>query len=383
MNKKIRVGILFGGKSAEHQISLLSAKSVIDAIDKNKYEVILIGINKSGEWFLHEDLTRCLLNADNAKLIQLKAAIEHVALVPKEIGNPLVSLSGQVSYQPLDVVFPILHGTFGEDGTVQGLLKLANIPFVGAGVLGSAVGMDKDVMKRLLRDAGLPTAKFLAFSQDQRDDMQFDVIKNTLGLPFFVKPANLGSSVGISKVKSESEFDEKVDFAFQFDRKIMIEEFIPGREIECSVLGNEYPIASLPGELIPQHEFYSYEAKYLDENGALFEIPAKLPQEIIHQIQTLATKAYRVLCCEGMARVDLFLKTKGQVFINELNTIPGFTRISMYPKMWEASGLPYPQLIDRLIELALDRFKKEQNLKTTVSIEEVTPPIMVQKLIQK
>lgn len=381
MFKKIRVGILFGGKSAEHEVSLLSAKSVIQAMDKNKYEAILIGINKSGEWFLQEDLTRCLLNADNAKLIQLKKTNEGVALVPKEAGHPLVSLSGRALNQPLDVVFPILHGSFGEDGTVQGLLKLANLPFVGAGVLGSAVGMDKDVMKRLLREAGLPVAQFLTFSQHQRDSLQFETIKTALGLPFFVKPANSGSSVGISKVKSEADFEEKVELAFQFDRKILFEQFIPGREIECSVLGNEQPIASLPGELIPQHEFYSYEAKYLDENGALFEIPAKLPQDVIHNIQQLAIQAYETLCCEGMARVDMFLKADGQLFINELNTIPGFTKISMYPKMWEASGLPYSQLIDTLIELAIDRFKKEQNLKTTFSIEEEMLPFIASKIV--
>ncbi len=364
MSKKIRVGILFGGKSAEHEVSLLSAKSVIEAIDKNKYEVVLIGINKSGEWFLHEELKHCLLHADDAKLIQLKKVQETVALVPKELGNPLVSLSGKTLNKAIDVVFPILHGTYGEDGTVQGLLKLANVPFVGAGVLASAVGMDKDVMKRLLRDAELPTAKFLVVNRFDSKNLKFETIKKILGLPFFVKPANLGSSVGISKIKSEDDFYEKVALAFEYDRKILFEEFIPGREIECSVLGNDDPIASLPGEVIPQHEFYSYEAKYLDQNGALFEIPAQLSAELVIKIQTLAIETYKTLCCEGMARVDMFLKEDGQIVINELNTIPGFTRISMYPKMWVASGLSYPDLIDKLIELALQRFRDEQSLKT-------------------
>lgn len=364
MNKKIRVGILFGGKSAEHEVSLLSAKSVVEAIDKNKYEVILIGINKVGEWFLHEDMNHCLLHANDAKLIQLKKAQETVALVPKEIGNPLVSLSGRALNKAIDVVFPILHGTYGEDGTVQGLLKLANIPFVGAGVLASSVGMDKDVMKRLLRDAGVPTAKFISYNRFDAKNLKFENIKKILGLPFFVKPANLGSSVGISKIKSEEDFYEKVALAFEYDRKILFEEFIPGREIECSVLGNEDPIASLPGEVIPQHEFYSYEAKYLDENGALFEIPAQLSPELIIKIQTLAIEAYKTLCCEGMARVDLFLKENGEIVLNELNTIPGFTSISMYPKMWMASGLSYPDLIDKLIQLAIQRFEDEQSLKT-------------------
>lgn len=365
MSKKIRVGILFGGKSAEHEISLLSAKSVIDAIDKNKYEVVLIGINKTGEWFLQENSDQYLTNVDNAKLVQLKAAQNNVALVPKETGNPLVSLSGGKLNQALDVVFPILHGTFGEDGTIQGLLKLANIPFVGASVLASAVGMDKDVMKRLLRDAGIPIAKFLTVTEKNTHQYSFEQITNTLGLPFFIKPANLGSSVGISKVKNKDEFEKALQHAFEFDRKIIIEEYIKGREIECSVLGNDHPIASLPGELIPQHEFYSYEAKYLDQNGALFEIPAKLPAEIIENIQTMAIQAYQVLCCEGMARVDMFLTESNQIYLNEINTIPGFTAISMYPKMWEKSGLPYTDLIDRLIQLALERFEKEQRLQTS------------------
>lgn len=367
-NKKIRVGVLFGGKSAEHEVSLLSAQSVIKAMDKNKYEVILIGINKSGEWFLHDDIHQCLLNADDAKRIQLKPTEENVTVVAKASGSPLVSLSGRVLDRHLDVIFPILHGPFGEDGTVQGLLKLANIPFVGASVLASAIAMDKDVMKRLFRDAGLPTAKFLVFHKHQSQDIQFEQVKQALGLPFFVKPANLGSSVGVSKVKTEAQFREKIDFAFQYDRKILIEEFIEGRELECSVLGNEDPIASKPGELMPQHEFYSYEAKYLDANGALFEIPARVTETECLTIQTLAKKAYQTLCCEGMARVDMFLKPDGQVILNELNTIPGFTQISMYPKMWMASGLSYTDLIDNLISLALDRFEKEKSLETHVKL---------------
>lgn len=364
MSKKIRVGILFGGKSAEHEVSLLSAKSVIDAIDKNKYEVVLIGINKTGEWFLQENSDHYLTNSDSAKNVQLKAAENNVVLVPKERGNPLVSLSGNAKDQHLDVVFPVLHGSFGEDGTVQGLLKLANIPFVGASVLASAVGMDKDVMKRLFRDAGIQTARFVTVTQSTLPRYTFEYVQEKLGLPFFIKPANLGSSVGISKIKRKEDYMEKMLYAFEYDRKVLIEEFIPGREIECSVLGNEHPIASLPGELIPQHDFYSYEAKYLDKNGALFEIPAKLPEPLIKKIQDLAIQAYQVLCCEGMARVDMFLTKDEQLYLNEINTIPGFTSISMYPKMWEASGLEYPDLIDRLIQLALERFEAEQRLKT-------------------
>ena len=239
---------------------------------------------------------------------------------------------------------------------------------MGAGVLGSAVGMDKDVMKRLLRDAGIPTAKFLVRSKvnQKRLKPNFKQIKNSFGVPFFVKPANLGSSVGIHKVKSEKEFLPALEDAFGYDLKVLIEEYIPGREIECAVLGNENPIASVPGEIIPQHEFYSYEAKYIDENGALFEIPAKLPRVAVKKIQDMALRAFKALCCEGMARVDFFLKKDGTVILNEINTIPGFTKISMYPKLWEASGISYSKLIDSLIKLALERFEKEQRLKTSV-----------------
>ena len=322
--KKINVGILFGGKSAEHEVSLRSAKNVMESIDKEKYQVVPIKIEKNGKW------TGC----NYEELSEL-----------------------------VDVVFPVLHGPFGEDGTVQGLLKLADIPFVGAGVLGSAVGMDKDVMKRLLRDAKLPIARFLVLRAGE--SMDYRGIAAKLGTPFFVKPVNMGSSVGVSKVKNEQEFGKAVKDAFTYDTKIIIEENIQGREIECSVLGNENPEASLPGEVIPHHEFYSYEAKYIDENGAGLEIPAKLPQNIIERIQQLAVKTFMVLACEGLARVDFFLTDNNQVIVNEINTIPGFTSISMYPKLWEVSGVGYTELIDKLIQLAFDRFNKEKKLKTS------------------
>lgn len=368
MSKKIRVGVLFGGRSAEHEVSLLSAKNIVEAMDKEKYDVELIGINKAGEWFLHQDL-QCLSHATDPKKIQFKKENENenVALVTKEMGNPLVSLTGKALHCSLDVIFPVLHGPHGEDGTVQGLLKLANIPFVGAGVLASAIGMDKDVMKRLLRDGGIPVAQFLTLSLHSYKNVSFEHIAATIGLPFFVKPANAGSSIGISKVKNKSEFEEKLALAFQFDRKILIEECIVGREIECSVLGNETPVTSLPGEIIPAHEFHSYEEKYLN-NGAIFKYPAELKPEEISAVQALAIKTYQVLCCEGMGRVDMFLKPDGQVVINEINTIPGFTPTSMYPKMWEASGLGLSDLVDQLIVLALDRFEKEKNLKTTFKL---------------
>jgi D-alanine-D-alanine ligase len=261
------------------------------------------------------------------------------------------------------VVFPILHGPFGEDGTVQGLLKLADLPFVGAGVLGSAVGMDKDVMKRLLRDAGIPIGKFLAYRR--ADKIRFAQVKKVLGLPLFVKPANLGSSVGISKVSKPGEFAAAVKEAFRYDNKIVIEEFIRGREVECSVLGNDRPIASLPGEIIVNRDFYSYDAKYLDAQAARLEIPAKLPRAVIRKVRAIALRTYEVLGCEGMGRVDFFVAADGAVLVNEINTIPGFTKISMYPKMWQASGISYPKLIDRLIQLALARHRAEKRLRTS------------------
>ena len=347
MKRKLRVAILFGGKSAEHEISVISAKNIFDAIDKKKYEVVLIGIDKKGRWYLNDD-ARLLQQVKTPTPIKFNRESNALALVPGNKTKQWIYLSGHRKQKPVDVVFPVLHGTFGEDGTVQGLLKLADIPFVGAGVLGSAVGMDKDAMKRLLRDAGISIAKFLVFDGARQEQIDFAAVTRELGLPLFVKPANLGSSVGISKAKSEAEFRNAVKDAFRYDRKILVEEAIQGREIECSVLGNERPIASLPGEIVTRHEFYSYEAKYLDENGARLEIPAKLPPRVAEEIQQAAIKTFKALCCEGMARVDFFLRDEREVIVNEINTIPGFTKISMYPKLWEASGLSYTALIDRL-----------------------------------
>jgi D-alanine-D-alanine ligase len=364
MDTRIRVGILFGGKSAEHEVSLQSAMNVFDALDRGKYEPVLIGIDKTGHW-LFNDQTRFLLNASDPRRIALNTVSASVALIP-ESGGVLSNLTEGGEGPALDVIFPILHGPFGEDGTVQGLLKLADIPFVGAGVLGSATGMDKDVMKRLLRDAGIPIGKFMTLKSG-RALPSFTELRADLGLPLFVKPANMGSSVGISKVHNEDELDAALREAFAYDRKVIIEEFIPGRELECSVLGNENPIASVPGEVTSSHEFYSYDAKYLDENGAVLTIPAKIPGDKVKEIQTLAVKTFQALECEGLSRVDFFMKSDGTILVNEINTMPGFTRISMYPKLWEASGIPYPALIDRLIDLALDRYRQEKRLRTTFS----------------
>lgn len=360
--KKINVGILFGGKSAEHEVSLQSAKNVIDAIDKKKYHPILIGIDKSGKWLLNES-SNFLLHSNNPKLIKLNQSGDRVALIPQNDGK-IFSLTRSNFNESVDVVFPILHGPLGEDGTVQGLLKLANVPFVGASVLGSAIGMDKDVMKRLLRDAKIPISKFITLKVSE-DVPPYQSLAEKLGIPFFVKPANLGSSVGVNKVRKESEYEKAIGIAFEYDNKILIEEYIEGRELECSVLGNENPIASVPGEVVPTHEFYSYEAKYIDEKGAILKIPAKLSEELTRRIKQLAIDTFKTLSCEGLGRVDFFLKSNNEIVVNEINTIPGFTAISMYPRLWEASGISYTELIDRLIQLALERFEKEKRLKTT------------------
>lgn len=362
--KKLRIGVLFGGKSAEHEVSLQSARNVIGALDKNKnkYEVIPIGINKNGKWML-SDTSDYLLNSNNPKLVKLNQSNKEVALYAQGEGALAAINNNLEPKKKIDAVFPVMHGPFGEDGSMQGLLKLAGVPFVGPSVLGSAVGMDKDVMKRLFRDAGIPIGKFLTFYSG--DKISFAKIRQTLGLPVFVKPANLGSSVGIHKVKNEKEWRTALKDAFQYDSKIVVEENINGREIECSVLGNERPIASIPGEIIANQEFYSYDAKYIDA-GSVAEIPAKLDKNTVKKIQGMAIKVFKVLNCEGMGRVDFFLKKNGEIIVNEINTIPGFTAISMYPKLWEASGLSLPKLLDKLIELAIARFKREQELKTTV-----------------
>ncbi|MDR3170503.1 MAG: D-alanine--D-alanine ligase [Treponema sp.] len=367
MKKKIKVGILFGGKSAEHEVSLQSAKNVFDAIDREKYTPILIGIDKSGRWLLN-DASHFLLDADDPKRIRLNGSSDSVALIPQS-GGVISNLSAlpkgmATTAESIDVIFPILHGPFGEDGTVQGLLKLADLPFAGAGVLGSALGMDKDVMKRLLRDAGLPIGKFMALTSHEPIP-GFNSVTQQLGLPLFVKPANMGSSVGVSKVHDAVEYTRAITEAFTYDRKLILEEYIQGRELECAVLGNEEPLASVPGEVISSHEFYSYNAKYLDEKGASLEIPAQIPGDTAQAIQALAVKTFQVLACEGLARVDFFLKPDGNTLINEINTMPGFTAISMYPKLWEASGVSYTELINRLIELAFQRFEQEQRLKTS------------------
>ena len=320
VKKKLKIGVLFGGKSAEHEVSVMSAKNVIAALDTQKYEIISIKIPKDGKF----------------DFSQLKK---------------------------VDVVFPVLHGPFGEDGSMQGLLKLSGVPFVGAGVLGSAVSMDKDIMKRLFKEAGIPVGKFVTIRS--HDELNFNAIKKQLGLPLFIKPANMGSSIGVSKVRNEKEFQIAVSEAFKFDTKIIVEQFIDAREIECSVLGNEVPMASVLGEVVPTAEFYSYDAKYVNASETLLK--ARVDAKTEEKIKDLAIKTFQVLCCEGLGRVDFLLRKNGEVLVNEINTIPGFTNISMYPKLWEASGIPQTKLLDKLIDLALERYKREKKLKTSNS----------------
>ncbi|KAA8998416.1 D-alanine--D-alanine ligase [Affinibrenneria salicis] len=363
--KKIQVGIVFGGKSAEHEVSLQSAKNIVDAIDRQKFEVTLLGIDKDGEWHIN-DASGYLLNAENPALIALNRSSQNVALIPGQEHHQLIESHNARPLSQLDVIFPIVHGTLGEDGSLQGLLRMANIPFVGSGVLGSAVSMDKDVAKRLLRDAGLQVAPFVTLTRANRQRYPFDEVSGRLGLPLFIKPANQGSSVGVSKVKNAAEFQAALNLAFDYDHKVLVESAIRGREIECAILGNDHPQASVCGEIILSDEFYSYDTKYINEHGAQVAVPARLDPALNDRIRDIAIQAFQALECQGIARVDVFLTEDEQVIINEINTLPGFTSISMYPKLWQASGVSYPELITRLIELALERHQQDCALKSSV-----------------
>ncbi len=364
MNKKIRVAILFGGRSAEHEVSLESAVNVINAVNKDKYEPVLIGIDRKGTWFRNENAL-LLLKTGNPDWIQLDEGNRQIALMSGEEHGQLLDLTNREWVEPIDVIFPVLHGPYGEDGSVQGFSKLANIPCVGAGVLGSALCMDKDVAKRILREAGIAVAEYVTLRGKDDLKRRIEEIEKKLKYPLFVKPANMGSSVGISRVTNIDELKQAIDLAYNYDTKVVVEQEIPGREIECSVLGNETPIASIPGEIIPKEGFYSYDSKYTVEDGAVLMIPADLEPETIERIQKTALRAFERLECSGMARVDMFLSDHDEIYVNEVNSIPGFTRISMYPKLWEASGISYPDLIDRLISLAIEDFERRSHFKTT------------------
>ena len=364
-NKRLRVGILFGGRSGEHEVSLASAASVIRALDPEKYEAVPIGISKDGRWLVGSGAQKMLAEV-------LKSG-ERISLPPDPTVAALVPLSqsaGQSSVT-VDVVFPVLHGTFGEDGTVQGLLELAGLPYVGAGVLASAVGMDKDVQKRLFKEEGLPIVPFLAVARSEWERNAAKVfrdVKKKFRFPVFVKPATLGSSVGMTRVKAAHELTAAMDAAAQFALKIIVERAVNAREIEVSVLGNHEIRASVPGEIVPHRDFYDYAAKYLEE-GTRLVIPAPLTKAQVTRFQDYAVRAFRAIDGAGMARCDFFLERhSGKIFLNELNTIPGFTSISMYPKMWEASGLPYPKLIDRLIELALELHREKARTKYSIEL---------------
>jgi D-alanine-D-alanine ligase len=395
MVKKLRVGILFGGRSGEHEVSLLSAASVLNAIDRKKFDVTPIGITKEGRWLAAADAQGLLAGNEGAVARRLRAgdpeATPGAKLLHEGIPTLLApqpaskapragretALEARLDGQSLDVVFPVLHGTFGEDGTIQGLFELAGIAYVGSGVLGSAAGMDKDVMKRLFAQAGLPIVKHVALLRaewEKSPRKAIALVESALKYPVFVKPANLGSSVGISKAHDRSELGPALDLAAKYDRKLIVEQGVGGgkmkaRELEVAVLGNDAPQASVVGEIIPGKEFYDYEAKYLSE-GSVPVIPAKLTRGQTRQVREMAVAAFRACDLSGLARVDFLMEPDGKrrIYLNEVNTLPGFTRISMYPKLWEASGLSYKDLITRLIELALERHQEKS--RTSYSREE-------------
>jgi D-alanine-D-alanine ligase len=356
-----RVAVLFGGRSAEHEVSCISARFVIDALDPERTEVVPIGIGRDGRW--HRLSGPPALPGETGRMPEVTDGSGTAVELAAEAGSQeLVAADG--SREPIDVVFPVLHGPFGEDGTVQGLLELAGVPYVGAGVLGSAIGMDKDVQKRLFMQAGLPVGPFeTIFEKEWEDDPESaEASAEALGYPLFTKPATLGSSVGISRVSAPAELAASLEEAFRYARHALVEKAAEGaREIECAVLGNDEPVASVAGEIVPEgHEFYDYEAKYLDEHGAQLLVPADLKPEVLEEVQRLAVAAFRTVRCAGMARVDFFLLGEDELWLNEVNTIPGFTSISMFPRLWEASGLPYGELVQRLLDLAFERNEAER-----------------------
>ncbi len=365
---KKTIGVLYGGRSGEHDVSLCSAASVVSALNKSKYDIVAIGIDRDGRWYVQE---RPEIVADKSfgKILSLKKSgtwlVNHF-----EQQNKLAVYNQEKAGEKVvvDVIFPVLHGTYGEDGTLQGLLELARVPYVGPDVAGSAIGMDKDIAKRLLVQAGIPVVPWITVGRWEWSEHPRNILRmaeKKLSFPLFVKPLCTGSSVGIKKVKVKKDLAAAIDYAFQFDTRIMIETGIDCREIECAVLGNEKPQASVLGEILPTHEFYSYEAKYLDPQGAKMNIPAGLSARLAAAIRTCAIDGFQALNLTSMARVDFFLDQKtNEFYLNEVNTLPGFTSVSMYPKLWEATGLPYGKLLDRLIDLALERHREKMSIKT-------------------
>jgi len=354
---KINVALVFGGRSAEHEISLRSAQNVIEAIDKSKYNLFYVAIDKKGQWS-----TNTALNGSMPKFPLTIDQFTDVLSINLS-GDQQFFVQSKDTSLPIDLFFPILHGPYGEDGTIQGLFRSLNIPFVGCDVLGSSVGMDKDVMKRLLLEAGIPIGKYL--SSHRGSIPTFEEVKAELALPFYVKPANMGSSVGITKVEEKDSYDQAVNEAFKYDRKIIFEENIVGLELECAVLGNRNAKASAVGRITALHEFYTYESKYLDDKGYELEIPAKIGEQEYEEIRVMAIRVFEALEAEGLGRVDIFMKEDGSIIVNEINTLPGFTSISMYPMLWKEMGVSYAKLIDQLISLGLERYEERSKLSTS------------------
>ena len=352
MSKKLNLAIIFGGKSAEHDISIRSANNIIKQIDLKRYQPVFIYIDQQGSWFVNKNPQKYINKSEDLS----PAGFDQAVFLCLDSSGRLYNIV-ESSYILIDIAHPVLHGPFGEDGAIQGLLKTANIPYVGPDVLGSAIGMDKVIMKRILRDAGIKIGPFLSFlKEDTRPS--FEHINEMLSMPVFVKPANMGSSIGINKVNNQEQLRYAMEDAFKYDRKIIIEANIVGREIECAVLGNEHPVASILGEVLVHDEFYAYDTKYLSEEGATVQIPADLSDEILRKTQKIAISTFKVLACEGLGRVDVFLQEDGTVVVNEINTLPGFTSVSMFPMLWESSGLTYTMLLNKLYELAINRHER-------------------------
>ena len=362
----MRVGIIIGGPTAEHEVSLQSGKSIFEAIDQSRHEVVLIGIDKTSNWF-KLPLENYLHNADNPNTISLNLEeAQPIAFISRDSSHRILHLKDCQLEPALDVAFCIVHGTFGEDGGAQGFFNMLNLPFVGPDILGAAVGMDKDTAKMVLVHHGIEVADFVTFNKGFYSENLLQEAIDQLGLPLFIKPSSSGSSVGVKKANNLEELKHAVEFAFRFDDKVLVECFIDGREIECAVLGNYDAKASLPGEIVPLHDFYSYEAKYLDKEGAKLMIPADIPADILPRLQETAVRTYHALNCAGLARVDFFLTRDNRLIINEINTLPGFTSISMYPKLWDVSGIPYSELIDRLLDLAIKRQKRKLEIRRNI-----------------
>lgn len=352
MESKKIVAIVYGGRSVEHGVSINSARNIFERIDREKFEPLTIGINVKGKWFLTKSIDKDIDQGQPLGLI----------LDPEKPGFILLASGDRLK---IDIIFPVLHGTDGEDGSIQGLIKTIDLPMVGTGVLGSAVSMNKIIAKRLLQEAGIPVTKFVAFHFDDQKKIKFEDIKKKLGLPFMVKSASLGSSVGVTKVNRKSEFKSAVEESFKYDQEILIEQFVEGREIECALLGNNPAVASNPGEIVisKKYEFYTFDAKYVDAEAVEIKVPAKLDKKSIKLIREVSIQAYRALHCEDFSRVDLFLTKKGKVFVNEINTIPGFTNSSMYPMMWGERGISFTDLITRLLNLANERYAANKRVE--------------------